>query len=412
VQGGRWAGTACIAVLLALALGACGDEAAGDRPEEGPSSLTVYSSLPLHGRDRDRSRDMVDAIKLALQEGHGKIGNLRVTYVSLDSSTAQDGTWTRDRVLENARQAVRDPNAIAYIGDLSSAATALALPLVNEGHILQVSPTSTYDGLTRPGGPHKGEPDRFYPSGRRTFGRVVAPDHVQASALVGYMKQLGVRRLAIANDHGLYGSGITDQLQQPARMRGLQIVRTDRIDARKLDLSGAAQHIAAARPDGFLFAGDSDAEAARIFSAVAAADSDTLLFAPSGVAGRALAPALSASARRRIRITTAALPAPQLPPSAAVFDAQFRQTVGRQPLPDALAAYDATKLVLRSIHDAGKRGNDRDAVVKAFFAIGDRRSVLGTYSIDRYGDPSLSAFAGYRLRGRRPRLDRLLKVRG
>jgi len=338
VNGGLRAGTACILAALAVALGACGGKATGDRPKEGSSTLTVYSSLPLHGADRDRSRDMVNAIKLALQEGNGKIGKLRVTYVSLDSSTTEAGTWTRDKVLDNARQAVRDPNTIAYIGDLHSAATALALPLINEGHILQVSPGSTYDGLTRPGGARKGEPDRFYPSGKHTFGRVVAPDHVQASALVGYMKQAGVKRLALARDRGLYGSGIADQVQEAADAQGVEVVKTDRLDARQGDLSGTAQDIASAHADAFLFAGETDAGAARIFSAVAAADPDTLLFAPSGVGGRGFVRDLSASAQQRMRITTPLLPVALLPREARVFDARFRATFGREPAPDGRLA--------------------------------------------------------------------------
>ena len=410
--GGLRAGTACIVAALAMALGGCGGEATGDRPKEGSSTLTVYSSLPLQGRDRDRSRDMVNAIKLGLQEGNGKVGNLSVTYVSLDSSTAEEGTWTPDKVLDNARQTIRDPNAIAYIGDLHSAATALALPLVNEGHVLQISPGSTYDGLTRPGGARKGEPDRFYPSGKRTFSRVVAPDHVQASALVGYMKQAGVQRLAIAHDRDLYGSGLADQVQEAAETQGVDVVQTDRIDAREGDLSGSAQRVAASPADAFLFAGETDAGAARIFSAVAAADPDMLLFAPSGVAGRAFTRGLSASAQRRMRITTPTLPTPLLPRAARDFVTRFRATFGQEPEPDALLAYAATKLVLRSIRGAGEQGNNRDKVVDAYFALRDRSSVLGRYSIDRNGDPSLNTFAGNRLRGGRLTLDKVLKVRG
>jgi len=412
VKGGLRAGTACILAALAVVLGACGGEATGDRPKEGSSTLTVYSSLPLQGRDRDRSRDMVNAIKLALQEGNGKIGNLRVTYVSLDSSTPKEGTSTREKVLDNARQAVRDANAIAYIGDLHSAATALALPLINEGHILQISPGSTYDGLTRPGGSRKGEPDRFYPSGKRTFARVVAPDHVQASALVGYMKQAGVKRLAVARDRGLYGGGVAEQVQRAADLQGVQVVKVDRIDTSDADLSGAAQEIAASSADAFLFAGDNDGGAARIFSAVAAADPRMLLFAPSGVAGDAFNRALSPAAQRRMRITTPILPTALLPRAAQAVVTRFRATFGQEPAPDALLAYEAAKLVLRSIRDAGARGNDRSAVVNAFFALRKRRSVLGSYSFDRNGDPSLSTFAGNRLRGGRLVLDKVLKVRG
>jgi len=413
VNGGLRAGAACIVVALAVALGACGGEATGDRPKEDSKTLTIYSSLPLNGPDRDRSRDIVNAIKLALQESDGKIGNLRVTYVSLNSSTPEERTWTRGRVLDNARQAVRDPQAIGYIGDLRSAATALALPLVNEGHILQISPGSTYDGLTRPGGARKGEPDRFYPSGKRTFSRVVAPDHVQASALVGYMKQAGVKRLAVAHDRGLYGSGIADQVQEAAETQGVQVVESERIDARSGDLSGIAQQFAASTADAFLFAGETDAGAARIFSAVAAADPGMLLFAPSGVAGRTLVRGLSPAAQRRIRITTPTLPTPLLPRAARAFVTRFRATFGQEPEPDALLGYEAAKLVLRSIREAGKQGNNRAEVAAAFFAPHPaRRSVLGTYTVDRYGDPSLSTFAGNRLRGGRLTLDKVLKVRG
>ncbi|MDQ3676082.1 MAG: branched-chain amino acid ABC transporter substrate-binding protein [Actinomycetota bacterium] len=402
----------CIAAAVALALYACGDPATGDRPKDGADTLTIYSSLPLHGRDRDRSRDMVNAIKLALQEGHGMVGNLRVTYVSLDSSTTEEGTWTRDRVFDNARQAVRDPNTIAYIGDLHSAATALALPLVNAGHILQVTPASTYDGLTRSGGARKGEPDRFYPSGKRTFGRVLAPDHVQASALIGYMKEEGVKRLTIRHDRGLYGAGIAEQLERGAEAQGVEITDKGRLDAREGDLSAPARNVASSEADAFFFAGETDAGAARIFNAVAAADRDMLLFAPGAVAARAFVRDLSRSASRRMRITTSTLPPQLLPPTARAFRERFRTAFGRMPAPDALLAYEAAKVVLRSIRNAGTRGNERNAVVDEFFAIRDRRSVLGRYSIDRNGDTSLSAFAGNRVRGSRLVLDKVLKVRG
>ncbi len=224
--GGR---IACVLGAAARLLGALavgvrlrlwqGDGRKTSAVEKGPDTLTLYSSLPLQGPDRARSRDMVDAIKLALQETGGKIGPLAVTYVSLDSAKPGAGTWTGDKVLDNARQAVRDLNAIAYIGDRDSAATALSVPLTNEGDILQVSPSSTYDGLTRESR-RQGEPERFYPSGVRTFGRVVPADHVQASALLGYMKVVGARSVALLADREIYGGGIADEVERAAAARG------------------------------------------------------------------------------------------------------------------------------------------------------------------------------------------------
>jgi branched-chain amino acid transport system substrate-binding protein len=401
---------ACVLAVAALAAGGCGGT--GDAgSQDGPSTLTIYSSLPLHGPDRDRSRDMVDAIKLALQESGGKIGPLSVTYVSLDSSTAQDGTWTSDRVLDNARTAVRDLNAIAYIGDLDSAATALSLPLTNEGHILQISPSSTYDGLTRPGGSRPAEPERFYPSGQRTFGRVVPADHVQAAALLGYMKMQGVRRVAVLADRDLYGGGIAEQLVAAAPREGIELLDRGGIDVRKRDFSGPAADVAKLHADAFLFAGEASPGAARIYDAVAAADPGLLLFGPGAVADDAFMRSLKVAVARRMRVIAQSLP-PRLQPRAArEFDARFRTTFGRQPLPDALQAYEATRLVLDSIRAAGARGNDRRAVTDAFFATRNRRSVLGTYSIDRFGDTSLSTFAGDRMTRSGLVLDKVLRVK-
>lgn len=405
---------AVVCVLSAIAAGTGLSACGGDKDsavQSGSDTLTIYSSLPLQGPDRDRARDMVNAIKLALQEAGGRIGPLNLTYVPLDSATPQDGTWTGDKVLDNARKAVRDLNAIAYIGEQDSAATALSLPLTNEGHILQVSPSSTYDGLTRTSR-RQGEPDRFYPSGERTFGRVVPADHVQASALVGYMKASGVRSIAMLADRQIYGGGIADEVERAAARQNIEVVDRGRIDASEGDLAGAARKVAETGADAFLFAGTTDTGAARIFTAVAAAAPSMLLFGPAAVADHAFLDGLPAAVKRRMRVTTPALPARLLPRSARSFRDRFRMTFGRQPAPEALQAYEAAGAVLHAIRSAGTRGNNRQAVTDAFFAIRNRDSVLGRYSIDRFGDTSLSTYAGNRVRGSQFVLDKVLQVRG
>lgn len=409
---GLRAAGACVLAVLALVAGGCGGDSTGDgAPKDGPRTLTIYSSLPLHGPDREQSRDMINAIKLALQESGGKIGALSVTYVSLDSSTAKDDGWTRDRALDNARTAVKDLNGIAYIGDLDSAATALSVPMTNEGHLLQVSPTSTYDGLTRPGGRRPAEPERFYPSGLQNFARVVPADHVQASALVGYMKSEGIDHVALLADRNLYGAGLADQVELAAKRQGLQVTDLGRIDARTRDLSGPASDVAAADADAFLYAADDNSGAARMFTAAAAAAPGLPLFGPGAVAHDPAVLALPPAVLRRLRVTSPLVPPRLLPAAARRFESRFRTTFGRPPVPEALQAYEATRAVLASIAAAGTKGNDRQAVTDAFMDIRNRRSVLGTYSIDRHGDTTLSTFAGDRLTPAGPVLDKLLKVR-
>jgi branched-chain amino acid transport system substrate-binding protein len=68
------------------------------------------------------------------------------------------------------------------LGESNSGATAVSLPLLNDAGLLQISPSNTYVGLTRSEGADKGEPDKYYPSGKRTYGRIMPPDNVDAAA--------------------------------------------------------------------------------------------------------------------------------------------------------------------------------------------------------------------------------------
>jgi branched-chain amino acid transport system substrate-binding protein len=407
---GLRAALACILGALALVGGLSGCGGKKSAVQNGSDTLTIYSSLPLQGPDRARARDMVNAIKLALQQAHGKIGPFSITYVSLDSATPQAGTWTGDQVLVNARTAVHDLNAIAYIGDQDSAATALSLPLTNEGDILQVSPSSTYVGLTRKSR-RQGEPDRFYPSGIRTFGRMVPADDVQASALIGYMKSSGVRSLALLADREIYGGGIADEVQEAATRQGIKVDDVGTIDGEAGDVSGPAKNVAATGADAFLYAGTTATGAARVFGAVGAAAPRMQLFGPAAVADQAFASALPVAVQGQMRVTTPALPPRLLPASARVFRDRFRKAFGREPAPEALQAYEACNAVLYAIRTAGIKGNDRLAVAKAFFTIRNRASILGRYSIDPDGDTSLSSYAGERIKNSQFVLQTLLKVR-
>ena len=75
-------------------------------------------------------------------------------------------------------------------------------------------------GLTRKQGAAPGEPDKYYPSGKRTYGRVVPADHIQAAAQVTYQKDQGCKKTYIFNDKEVYGKGLADQVVANAKTRG------------------------------------------------------------------------------------------------------------------------------------------------------------------------------------------------
>src|SRR5688572_5457222 len=180
----RWLAVfSCLFAALALGLTACGDDddddGGGGGGDSGGSTVKVYSSLPLQGASRPQTTAMVNGIKLALEQAGGKAGDFNVTYESLDDSTAQAGSWTPEATTANARKAAQDDTTAVYIGEFNSGASAVSIPILNEGGVPQISPANTYVGLTTDApGSSPGEPDSFYPTGERTYTRIVPIDTI------------------------------------------------------------------------------------------------------------------------------------------------------------------------------------------------------------------------------------------
>lgn len=388
--------------LGALALAGCG----GDADEEttsGSLTMTVYASVPLRGEGAAEGRDVLDGMKLALNAAGGRAGPFTVNLVALDPTDPETGRWSHEQVLANARAAIEDRNTIAYVGELASAASALALPVLNEGGVLQVSPLSTYTGLTRPTPAGRGEPERFSPSGRLTFGRVVPNGEVEAQAQMEALREADVRRLLVLRERGgraedhWASRDLALQVATAAREEGLEIVGEEALDPEGAGLrERVAGLVAEGAPDAAFYAGERPAQAARVLAALHAADPDLALHAPGALAAPALARALSPGTAARTRLTT---PAPDLDAGrAARFAAAFRRAFGRQPRPEAAFGHAAMDAVLAAIRSAGAQGNDREAVIAAFFGLSGLEGPLGRYDVDVRGDTTLDDLAVLRVR--------------
>jgi branched-chain amino acid transport system substrate-binding protein len=384
-----------VSLTGACALAACGGDDAQDG--KGSARLTIYSSLPLQGDSRPQSEDMVRGIRMALRKVDGRVGRFAIRYVSLDDATAAAGKWDPGATSSNARRALADDTAIGYIGEFNSGATAISLPLLNEGGVLQVAPSNTAVGLTRSEGADEGEPERYYPTGTRTYGRVVPADHVQAAAQVGYMKQKGCRSVYLLHDKEVYGTGLTVQVGRHSSKQGVRVLGNEGIDTRAANFRSLAEKIKASEADCFFFGGITQNKAVQVFKDVDAANPRLKLFGPSGVAEEAFTSKLGAGLEKRTFIISPTLDPSVYPPAAQDFYRDFKAKYGKLPEPYAIYGYEAMAVMLDAIKRAGDQGNDRRAVVEAFFRTKDRDSVLGRYSIDKNGDTTLVKTAGYKI---------------
>jgi branched-chain amino acid transport system substrate-binding protein len=410
------AASGCLVTALALGVSACGgsnddkSSTSSGSGGGGRTSLTIYSSLPLQGDSRPQSTDVVNGEKLALEEAGGKVGKFTIKYVSLDDATAAAGKWDPGQTSADARKAAQDASTIAYLGEFNSGASAISIPILNEANVLQISPSNTYVGLTRSEGADKGEPDKYYPAGKRTFGRVVPADHIQAAAQVTYQKDQGCKKTYILNDKEVYGKGIAVQVQNIGKAQGLAIAGNDGIDTKAANFRSLATKIKSSGADCMFFGGITQNKGVQVFKDVAAANPTMKLFGPDGVAESAFSTKLGSAVEKNTYITNPTLDPKLYPPAAQDFFKKFKAKFGNDPQPYAIYGYEAMKVALLAIQNAGDKGNDKQAVIDAFFKIKDRDSVLGKYSIDENGDTTLSDYGADRVEGGKLVFDKVIKA--
>jgi branched-chain amino acid transport system substrate-binding protein len=419
--------TAIAAAALATGVSACGEDdsdsgggggGAGSGEISG-STLTIYSSLPLQGGSRDNALAVNRGMDIALAEKGGKVGNYTVKFEKLDDSTASAGKWEPNQVQQNARKAVADDTTIAYLGEFNSGASALSIPTTNRAGILQVSPANTAVGLTSSDpGADAGEPDKYYPTKKRTYGRVVPRDTVQAAALVTVMKEQGCTSAYIVNDKEVYGEGLSKSVENSAKEQGLEIAGNEGYDPKAGNYRALAGKIASSDANCFLGSIIVDNNGVQLFTDVANADKSLKLFGPDGVAEEAFTgkDGVSADIGDRTLVTVATLSPDEFPPAGKEFFDKYTQETGdKTPAPYAIYGYETMAVTLDAIQRAADQNGgkvSRQSVIDAFFATKGRQSVLGTYDIDKNGDTTLTDYGLYKIEGGELVFEKVIKAGG
>ena len=382
-----------IAITAALTLvgQGCASPGSGIQPGE---HVTVYLSMPLRGAEAADGRDVADGARLALAQVHGRVGDLAVRAVYRDDTQARGARprWSPARAAANARRAIEDSTAIAYLGDFDSGATRFSLPITNEARMLQVSPASAAVDLVQPFlGAGDQLPDVQH-TGERTFGRVIPSDEVQAQAGAVWAKRLDAKDVIVVGDGSSFAHTIRAAFGAEARTLGLTTGGSRLPGARAK--CGVSASLGESLQTTY-YAGQRAPTPGQVSCALAPAANSHVFATDALLASHALR---SISIRAKAAyVTSAAQDRKQLPARGQDFVRRFTARYGRRPGRYAAYGYEAMAVILDSIRRAGDSGDDRDAVVGAFFDTTDRHSVLGQYSIDDVGNTTLGRLTGYRM---------------
>jgi branched-chain amino acid transport system substrate-binding protein len=340
-----------LAALLSLAVAGCG--VAGDATIDAP--VTVYVSLPLNGVRGPDGRDAADGARLALEEAAGKAGSIEVRAQFLDDANGRP--WDPVAVGANARRAVQDSSAAAYIGELDAEPTRASVPITNDAGLVQVSPGAGAVDLTAPAAGYPDSPDRYRPSGSPNFARTVPADDLVIDVAAEFASELGVRRAVVGTDGSPFEDLSATEFELAAAERGVEvsIAKGPVSFDPSTRLSSAAYDSATAR---LRVSGDPP----QAYQLSAELDPSRLL--DPGFPGR--------------------------------FEQRFRRAAG----PYAAYGYEAMALVLQAIGDAGTDASSfRDKVRDGVFGARRDGTVLGSYAITSDGDTTECMIQRYRVEG-------------
>lgn len=403
----RWLAVWSSLTALSLGVAACGGEEEGGGGEQAAGggggeakTLTIYSSLPLQGASRPQTTALVNGIKLAVEQNNNKAGDFNIRYESLDDSSAQAGSWTPEATSQNARRVAQADDVGAYIGEFNSGASAISMPILNEGGVPQISPANTAVGLTSDeAGADRGEPEKYYPTGERHYVRIVPKDTIQGAALATLMQEDGCERVFMANDKEVYGAGLARNIENSAEEIGLDLIANEGIDPRAPNYRSLAARARGENADCFVFAGITANGAVQIFKDFAAAlGDDARLYGPDGVAESGFSDpnegGIPQSVANRTKVTVATLDPDSYPPEGQEFFTRYAEEFGdKTPDPYAIYGYEAAQLAMDAIQRSGT--GEKQDIIEALFNTENRESVLGTYSIDDNGDTTLSTYGVY-----------------
>jgi branched-chain amino acid transport system substrate-binding protein len=213
--------------VIALAAAGCGG--GGTSTTTSDKTLEIGVDLPFQGSSKDSSDDAWNAMSLYLDQVGNKAGNYKVTLKKYDDSTAAKGAWDDATCKANAAAHVANAVEVAVMGTFNSGCAKLEAPVLNQapdGPMLMVSHANTNVGLTKTW--DTGEPGKYFPTGNRSYARVVTPDDVQGPADAQFAaKELGIKKVYVLNDTETYGQGVAKTFADEAVKQGMTVVGQD-----------------------------------------------------------------------------------------------------------------------------------------------------------------------------------------
>jgi branched-chain amino acid transport system substrate-binding protein len=363
----------------------------------GGDTIKIVSSLPRTGSSKGQTDTVVNAIKQRLEESNYQAcdGKFTIAYEDMDDATAAAGKWDAAQEASNANKSATDPDVMVYIGTFNSGAAKISIPILNQAGLVMISPANTYSGLTKTVGAEPGEPDKYYPNGKRNYARVVPADDLQGVAGANWANELGAKSVYVLDDTELYGKGLADVFEAQARKNGAEVKGRDGIDGKASDYRALAAKIVSAAPDLVYFGGITQNNAGQLWKDIRSEGFKGSMMGPDGIFEDAFVKA-AGDASEGTYLTVGGVPAEKLTGKAAEWYKNYTAKYG-QPEVYAVYGYESANVAMNAINQVCEK--DRAKILAAVMGTKDFEGVLGKWSFDANGDTTITTMSGNTVKG-------------
>ncbi len=346
-------------------------------------TISIGINLPLTGADAHDAELIKDGAMLALDEANaqGGVAGYKINVIVLDDGTATAGQYDPAQAATNARKMVSDTSVVAAIGPQMSGSGKAMAPILSQGNLAIVTPSSTNPDITDP--KFAGQ---YRPAGKAIYFRTVTTDAFQGPNMANYfVDTLKAKSVYVLDDSGAYGVGIADAFQRQAEKRGLKVLGRDQLNPKEADYTTVLTKIKSLNPDSLYYGGVAQAgvkvvkQSYDIMPKMIRAGGD-------GLYGAEILKGAGFPSAEGLYATIAA---PNLleNPEAKPWVERFAKKYGQQPENYSITAYDAALVILdavKRVAESGKevnRGNVRDAIQTS-----KAKTLQGVVSFDDNGD--------------------------
>ena len=380
----RLARRSALTLLGSTALLGTSSLTGGIRPARAAQkSVTIGITLPFTGAGAEDATNILHGAVLAIEEANAKggPGGYDVKILTLDNGTATAGQYDPAQAATNARKMVSDPSVVGAIGPMASGSGKAMAPLLSQGDLAIVTPSSTNPDLTDPK-----FAAQYRPAGKAIYFRTVTTDAFQGPNMANFMAdKLKVKSVFVLDDTGAYGVGLADAFQAQAAKRGITVLGRDRVDPLQSDYRPVLTKIHSLNAQS-IYCGSSALAGVKLVKQSYEIMPDIVKAGGDGMHQQSV---LAGAGFPAVQGWYSTIAAPHMLDDAKLspWVANYQKRWGNLPSDYAITAYDASLVVLAAIAAVAKSGAEvtRSAVRDAIQA-GKVDTLQGTLAFDANGD--------------------------